>query len=112
MPFVHVIMEPRDEESKHRTGREVADAVAEGTNNRIDGVQVIFHEVPRSGYVRGTSIASHPPAACSCCADARVCDHRDMACRRRGAIRIVPHGNAESVVGEAGGIHLFMGPAS
>jgi len=61
MPFVHVIMEPRDEESKHRIGREVADAVAEGTNNSIDGVQVIFHEVPRNGYVRGTSIASHRP---------------------------------------------------
>jgi len=58
MPFVHVVMEPRDEESKHRIGREIADAMAEGTNNPLDGIQTIFHEVPRPGYARGLSLAS------------------------------------------------------
>src|SRR5579864_103586 len=61
MPFVHVIMEPRDEESKHRISREVSDAVAEGTNNPIDGITVIFHEVPRPGYARGLSYAAKRP---------------------------------------------------
>lgn len=61
MPFVHVIMEPRDDESKHRIGREIADAMAEGTNNPLDGIQIIFHEVPRPGYVRGLSHASRRP---------------------------------------------------
>ena len=58
MPFVHIVMEPRDEESKHRIAREVADAMAEGTNNSVDGIQMIFHEVPRPGYARGLSLAS------------------------------------------------------
>ena len=58
MPFVHVVMEPRDEESKHRIGREIADAMAEGTNNPLDGIQTIFHEVPRPGYARGLALAS------------------------------------------------------
>jgi heme-degrading monooxygenase HmoA/phenylpyruvate tautomerase PptA (4-oxalocrotonate tautomerase family) len=58
MPFVHIIMEPRDEESKHRIAREVADAMAEGTNNSIDGIQTIFHEVSRPGYAKGLSLAS------------------------------------------------------
>ncbi len=57
MPFVHVVMEPRDEETKHRIGREIADAMAEGTNNPLDGIQTIFHDVPRAGYVRGLSAA-------------------------------------------------------
>lgn len=61
MPFVHIIMEPRDEETKHRISREVADAMAEGTNNSIDGIQTIFHEVPRPGYGRGLSLASRRP---------------------------------------------------
>ncbi len=61
MPFVHIVMEPRDEESKHRIAREVADAVAEGTNNSIDGIQTIFHEVARPGYARGLSLASRRP---------------------------------------------------
>ncbi len=61
MPFVHVIMEPRDEESKHRISREVSDAVAEGTNNPIDGITVIFHEVPRAGYARGLSYSAKRP---------------------------------------------------
>jgi len=61
MPFVHVIMEPRDEESKHRISREISDAVAEGTNNPIDGITVIFHEVPRSGYARGLSYSAKRP---------------------------------------------------
>ena len=61
MPFVHIVMEPRDEESKHRIAREVADAMAEGTNNSIDGIQTIFHEVPRPGYGRGLSLASRRP---------------------------------------------------
>jgi phenylpyruvate tautomerase PptA (4-oxalocrotonate tautomerase family)/heme-degrading monooxygenase HmoA len=61
MPFVHIIMEPRDEESKHRISREVSDAVAEGTNNSIDGITVIFHEVPRSGYARGLSYSAKRP---------------------------------------------------
>jgi heme-degrading monooxygenase HmoA/phenylpyruvate tautomerase PptA (4-oxalocrotonate tautomerase family) len=54
-------MEPRDEESKHRISREVSDAVAEGTNNPIDGITVIFHEVPRGGYARGLSYAPKNP---------------------------------------------------
>jgi len=58
MPFVHIVMEPRDEESKHRIAREVADAMAEGTNNSLDGINTIFHEVPRPGYGRGLSLAS------------------------------------------------------
>lgn len=58
MPFVHVIMEPRDEETKHRLGREIADAMAEGTNNPLDGIQTIFHEVPRPAYARGLSLAT------------------------------------------------------
>jgi len=58
MPFVHIVMEPRDEETKHRIGREIADAMAEGTNNPLDGIQMIFHEVPRPGYARGLSLAS------------------------------------------------------
>ena len=61
MPFVHIVMEPRDEESKHRIAREVADAMAEGTNNSLDGIQTIFHEVPRPGYARGLSLASRRP---------------------------------------------------
>jgi len=61
MPFVHIVMEPRDEESKHRIAREVADAMAEGTNNSIDGIQTIFHEVPRPGYGRGLNLASRRP---------------------------------------------------
>jgi phenylpyruvate tautomerase PptA (4-oxalocrotonate tautomerase family)/heme-degrading monooxygenase HmoA len=58
MPFVHIVMEPRDEETKHRIGREIADAMAEGTNNSLDGIQMIFHEVPRPDYARGLSLAS------------------------------------------------------
>lgn len=61
MPFVHIVMEPRDEESKHRIAREIADAMAEGTNNSLDGIQMIFHEVPRPGYARGLSLASRRP---------------------------------------------------
>ncbi len=61
MPFVHIVMEPRDEETKHRISREVADAMAEGTNNSIDGIQTIFHEVPRPGYGRGLILASRRP---------------------------------------------------
>ena len=61
MPFVHIVMEPRDEETKHRIGREIADAMAEGTNNPLDGIQMIFHDVPRPGYVRGLTIASRRP---------------------------------------------------
>jgi|GEM_PF-4736428 len=61
MPFVHIVMEPRDEESKHRIGREVADAMAEGTNNSLDGIQMIFHEVPRPGYARGLTLGSRRP---------------------------------------------------
>jgi heme-degrading monooxygenase HmoA/phenylpyruvate tautomerase PptA (4-oxalocrotonate tautomerase family) len=61
MPFVHIIMEPRDLESKHRISREVSDAVAEGTNNPIDGITVIFHEVPRPGYARGLSYGAKRP---------------------------------------------------
>src|ERR1700704_2765544 len=61
MPFVHIVMEPRDEETKHRIAREVADAMAEGTNNSIDGIQTIFHEVPRPGYGRGLNLASRRP---------------------------------------------------
>lgn len=61
MPFVHIVMEPRDEESKHRIAREVADAMAEGTNNSVDGIQMIFHEIPRPGYARGLSLASRRP---------------------------------------------------
>jgi|SRR5579864_301165 len=61
MPFVHIVMEPRDEETKHRIGREVADAMAEGTNNSLDGIQMIFHEVPRPGYARGLTLGSRRP---------------------------------------------------
>jgi heme-degrading monooxygenase HmoA/phenylpyruvate tautomerase PptA (4-oxalocrotonate tautomerase family) len=61
MPFVHIIMEPRDEETKHRIGREIADAMAEGTNNSLDGIQMIFHDVPRPDYVRGLVHAAKRP---------------------------------------------------
>lgn len=58
MPFVHVVMEPRDEESKHRISRELCDAMAECTNNSLAGTFVIFHEVPMSGYGQGLALGS------------------------------------------------------
>jgi len=48
-------MEPRDEESKARIAREVAAAVAEGTNNPVDGIVMVFHELPRGSYATGLS---------------------------------------------------------
>jgi phenylpyruvate tautomerase PptA (4-oxalocrotonate tautomerase family)/heme-degrading monooxygenase HmoA len=61
MPFVHVMMEPRDDETRHRITREVSDAVAEATGNSLDGVNVIFHELPRPSYGRGLTLASRRP---------------------------------------------------
>ena len=54
MPTVEIHMEPRDEESKARIAREVASAVAEGTNNSVAGITVIFHEHPLSQWAVGT----------------------------------------------------------
>jgi 4-oxalocrotonate tautomerase len=59
MPIVEITMfEGRSEETKARIAREVADAVAEGTANDIDGIHVIFHEQPRASWSRGLTLAS------------------------------------------------------
>ena len=61
MPFVHVMMEPRDDETRHRITREVSDAMAEATGNSLDGMSIIFHELPRASYGRGLALASRRP---------------------------------------------------
>ena len=63
MPIVEItLFEGRDEETKARIARAVADAVAEETENSISGVHVLFHEMPRGDWSRGLSLASRRPA--------------------------------------------------
>ncbi len=63
MPIVEItLFEGRDEETKARIARAVADVVAEETNNSISGVHVLFHEMPRADWSRGLSLASRRPA--------------------------------------------------
>lgn len=63
MPFVHIIMEPRDDETRHRIAREVSDAVADITHNALESVVIIFHELPRPAYAQGLALASRKTAA-------------------------------------------------
>lgn len=53
MPIVHIHLEPRDEESKARIAREVSAAIAEGTNNSLSSIIIVFHELPASAYATG-----------------------------------------------------------
>jgi phenylpyruvate tautomerase PptA (4-oxalocrotonate tautomerase family)/heme-degrading monooxygenase HmoA len=57
MPVVHIHLEPRDEQSKARIAREVAAAVAEGTNNPVSGVTVVIHDLPASQWSIGIDYA-------------------------------------------------------
>ena len=78
MPFVHVMMEPRDDETRHRITREVSDVMAEATGNSLDGMNIIFHELPRASYGRGLALASRrPPDARGQHALGQVPDQRD-----------------------------------
>lgn len=62
MPIVRVTMfEGRDEETKDRIGREIADAVAEHTGNSFDDIHVIFDEIPRSSWSRSLTLATRRP---------------------------------------------------
>jgi 4-oxalocrotonate tautomerase len=59
MPIVQItLFEGRDEETKARLAREVADAVAEATGNSIADVHVIFDEKPKAAWSRGLTLAS------------------------------------------------------
>ncbi len=59
MPIVTItLFEGRDEETKARIAREVADVVAEHTGNSIADVHVIFDEKPRHAWGRGLTLAS------------------------------------------------------
>lgn len=59
MPIVNItLFEGRDEETKARIAREVADTVAEHTGNSIADVHVIFDEKPRHAWSRGLTLAS------------------------------------------------------
>ena len=59
MPIVQItLFEGRDEETKARLAREVADAVAEATGNSLGDVHVIFDEKPQSAWSRGLTLAS------------------------------------------------------
>lgn len=59
MPIVQIsLFEGRDEETKDRLAREIADAVAEATGNSIADVHVIYDEKPRDAWSRGLSLAS------------------------------------------------------
>lgn len=59
MPIVRVTMfEGRDEETKDKLARELADAVAEHTGNSFDEIHVIFDEVPRASWSRSLTLAS------------------------------------------------------
>jgi 4-oxalocrotonate tautomerase family enzyme len=59
MPIVQIsLFEGRDEETKARLAREIADAVAEATGNSIADVHVIYDEKPRDAWSRGLSLAS------------------------------------------------------
>lgn len=54
MPIVEItLFEGRDEETKGKIARAVADAVAEHTRNHMADVHVIFHDVPRTSWWRG-----------------------------------------------------------
>lgn len=67
MPIVEItLFEGRDDETKARIARAVADAVAEETRNSIADVHVLFHEMPRDDWARGLVLASRrtsPPAS-------------------------------------------------
>lgn len=54
--------EGRDEDTKDRLAREVADAVAEHTGNSFDDIHVIFDEIPRSSWSRALTLATRRPA--------------------------------------------------
>ena len=59
MPIVEItLFEGRDEETKARLAREVADAVAEATGNSIADVHVLFDEKPKDAWSRGIVLAS------------------------------------------------------
>jgi 4-oxalocrotonate tautomerase family enzyme len=59
MPIVQIsLFEGRDEETKERLAREVADVVAEVTGNSIADVHVLFDEKPRDAWARGLTLAS------------------------------------------------------
>ncbi len=59
MPIVRVTLyEGRDEETKDRLAREIADAVAENTGNSFEDIHVIFDEIPRASWSRSLSLAS------------------------------------------------------
>lgn len=59
MPIVQItLFEGRDDETKARMARDVADAVAEATGNSIADVHVIFDEKPKSAWSRGLTLAS------------------------------------------------------
>jgi phenylpyruvate tautomerase PptA (4-oxalocrotonate tautomerase family)/heme-degrading monooxygenase HmoA len=52
------MFEGRDEETKDRLAREIADAVAEHTGNSVESIHIIFRETPRSSWSRGMILAS------------------------------------------------------
>lgn len=62
MPIVRVTMyEGRDENTKDRIAREIADAVAEHTGNSFDDIHVIFDEIPRASWSRSLTLGTRRP---------------------------------------------------
>lgn len=59
MPVVTVtLFEGRDDETKARIARQIADVVAENTGNSIESVHVLFDEKERGQWGRGLTLAS------------------------------------------------------
>jgi 4-oxalocrotonate tautomerase family enzyme len=64
VPIVQItLFEGRDDETKARMAREVADAVAEATGNSIADVHVLFEEMPKNAWSRGLTLASRRTTA-------------------------------------------------
>jgi 4-oxalocrotonate tautomerase len=59
MPIVEItLFEGRDDETKDRLARQIADVVAEETGNAIADVHVLFREMSKGSWSRGLSLAS------------------------------------------------------
>jgi 4-oxalocrotonate tautomerase family enzyme len=64
VPIVQItLFEGRDEETKARLAREVADVIAEATGNSIADVHVIFDEKAKNAWSRGLTLASRRTGA-------------------------------------------------
>lgn len=58
MPIVHVEMKQRDDVRKTLLAKRICDAIAEITVNSLDGIHVIFSEVPLDSWSRGGVLLS------------------------------------------------------